>query len=260
MHDSSRFADKAQGARRQVGFLWILGNTIQFINIMASESTKVMVRTTIPITPLPPLTKRQSINTARLRLDAISQDDLPGFHKMRSSPVTMGNFNKGRTDQNLEETQAWLNKFLQPNDEQTYVFTIKSASTNEFIGMMGMVRMNNGVGWPEVGYGMGHEHWGKGYATEALLGLISAWWELPRGEVEEADMESRYVDADNDIPGTEYLMAIVAADNPPSSRVLAKAGFGKIAEWTMEPGFFETPTDVVAYRLQRPGAAAQIVD
>ncbi|KXJ97271.1 GNAT domain-domain-containing protein [Microdochium bolleyi] len=237
----------------------------------AIASRKVTVRTTLPVTPLPALAGRQPLETERLRLVPISQDDLAGYHAIRTRPEYMVHSSQGRVDRDLGETQAWLNRFLPPNDGSTYVFAIKEkvvgagpvgaetgTATGEgaekeddmdrAIGMMGIVRMNSGTGWPEVGYGINTTHHGKGYATELLREVVRFWWTLPREEVV-VEMKPRYVfgtapftegvgvlrEEDPElVEMPERIMAVADITNARSLRVMEKLGFVRFAEWDRE--------------------------
>lgn len=64
---------------------------------------------------------------------------------------------------------------------------------------------------PEIGYWLGEPHWGKGYAAEALSGLLDAVCALP---------------------GFATINARVLQSNPASIRVLEKAGFTVIEHTT----------------------------
>ncbi len=57
---------------------------------------------------------------------------------------------------------------------------------------------------PELGYWLGEPHWGRGYASEAAIGLLAAAQPLP---------------------GFANVIARVLQSNPASIRVLEKAGF-----------------------------------
>ncbi len=70
----------------------------------------------------------------------------------------------------------------------------------------------------EVGYRIAREHWGRGYASAALVKLVAGIDERP-------------------------LFAVVAVGNAASIRVLEKAGFAAVAE--------ETGDDGVALRVFR---------
>jgi RimJ/RimL family protein N-acetyltransferase len=73
---------------------------------------------------------------------------------------------------------------------------------NELIGMISAHRQATGV--PFIGYWLGTPHWGKGYATEAVQGLIDSLFSLI------------------DLPAIEADTRVI---NPASRRVLEKSGF-----------------------------------
>jgi len=98
----------------------------------------------------------------------------------------------------------------------------------ELIGRVGLLRHE---GWPglEVGWLLGREAWGHGYATEAARAASDyAWREL----------------------GAEELISLIAPDNHASARVAERLG--------MRPGedYDLRGTPVVIHRVARPGAAA----
>ncbi|WP_306223886.1 GNAT family N-acetyltransferase [Bosea beijingensis] len=73
---------------------------------------------------------------------------------------------------------------------------------NELIGMVSAHRQATGV--PFIGYWLGTPHWGKGYATEAVQGLIDSLFSLI------------------ELPAIEADTRVI---NPASRRVLEKSGF-----------------------------------
>ena len=67
---------------------------------------------------------------------------------------------------------------------------------------------------PELGYAFNPEVWGKGLATEAIRGMIEAYWEtFPNGHPAVGDEERT------------YLMAYTEKSNLASEKVLRKNGF-----------------------------------
>jgi len=76
------------------------------------------------------------------------------------------------------------------------------AKPNELIGMVSAHKQATGV--PFIGYWLGTPHWGKGYATEAVQGLIDSLFSLI------------------DLPAIEADTRVI---NPASRRVLEKSGF-----------------------------------
>src|SRR5688572_6523475 len=69
--------------------------------------------------------------------------------------------------------------------------------------IVGCIGLHEDGGQIEVGYWIAPAHWGRGYATEALSGLLA----LAR------------------LAGHRRIVSRHAADNPASGRVLRKAGF-----------------------------------
>ncbi|KAI1361124.1 acyl-CoA N-acyltransferase [Xylaria arbuscula] len=206
---------------------------------MASE-TKIKVRTTLPRHPFPSNATRTPIKTERLIIKPLTQDDLAALHALRTQPEVMACTALGKIDADLSETQARLDPFLPPRDADTYNPGIYLASTGELIGLGGVFGMagTSELGWPEVGYMIRKEHWGKGYTTEFLRAFVRAWWGLPRTEGEVV-VDRLSVDVDEGkgegegkmVP--EMLCAIVDRENMGSTRVMEKAGFKRFKSWTV---------------------------
>ncbi|OHE93723.1 acetyltransferase [Colletotrichum orchidophilum] len=226
----------------------------------------VTVHTTLPTLPLPPLASRPPILTERLILKPVSQDDLLSLHAMRTQPEVMKWTVAGRIDANIEETQAWLADNLPPNDAHNYNFTICLRSTGEFIGLGGCKRVpgpnrsgdgpGGELGWPEIGYLLREEAWGKGYATEFLRGFLGAWWSLPRSgcelRVEKSVIGERFQETLDSETTAEIITAVTELDNLPSQRVLSKTGFQKFKVWTERDEDTQEKTTLVGYGIEEP--------
>lgn len=60
-----------------------------------------------------------------------------------------------------------------------YAIMLRPSATNEkatFIGSIGVVRLSEDGTAAEVGYGIMPDHWGNGYAPEALNLLVDFYW------------------------------------------------------------------------------------
>jgi RimJ/RimL family protein N-acetyltransferase len=194
----------------------------------SNGAEKIKVWTTFPPMPLPPNSARSSIRTERLILKPFSADDLAAMHELRTQPEVMINTAIGRGDRDLAETQQTLDRYLPPKDLETYNYTIRLAATDELIGTGGMHTMST-FGWPEVGYMLKREFWGRGYASEFLRAWLDNWWKLPRSRVE-LEVDARTVDA-ADVEVTERVCAHIEISNGASRTVLNKAGFRLFTEW-----------------------------
>ncbi|KAK7983746.1 acetyltransferase [Apiospora arundinis] len=205
---------------------------------MASSSKLTKVKTTLPKLPFPPNADRPPIQTERLLIRALTRDDLPALHELRTQPEVMIFTVRGCVDRDLAETQARLDTFLPPTgDLETYNTAVCLAATGELLGLAGV--HNRGacseeLGWPEIGYIFKREHWGRGYATEFLRAFLERWWSLPRVETEvEVDLHTvpagYLLENGGRVP--EMVVAVVEAGNTGSLRVMEKAGFERFKEW-----------------------------
>ncbi|RYP69818.1 hypothetical protein DL769_005170 [Monosporascus sp. CRB-8-3] len=198
---------------------------------------RVRVKTTLPARPLPPNAERPHIRTERLVIRPFTPDDLAGLHSLRAQPEVMVYSSAGRVDRDEAETESRLKGELPPNDAANYHFVICLASTGEFLGTGGvhLGGSKNFFGWPELGYMLKREHWGRGYATEFVRAFLAAWWALPRSAVE-VEVDARSLDAGAPVAAgvPEQLSALVEASNLGSKGVLGKLGFRQFAEWTQE--------------------------
>ncbi|KAI0483393.1 acetyltransferase domain-containing protein [Xylariaceae sp. FL0804] len=234
------------------------------------------VRTTLPAVPLPPNADRAPIRTTRLVLRPIAPADLDGIHAMRTQEEVMIWTRRGRPNRDRAETQQFMDRFLPPNDGRTYEVAICLASTGELIGTGGMHTWVGAGGWPEVGYMLRHEFWGRGYASEFLAALAAGYGRLTREEVvldvaaesvglppppppppptttkmtgegeggggldeeeeKEADEQGQGLGLPPTVP--EMLWANFDATNGASGRVLEKTGFRNVVRWA-EPDIRE---------------------
>ncbi|KAH8657894.1 GNAT domain-containing protein [Xylariales sp. PMI_506] len=232
---------------------------------MAPESyaeATVTVKTTLPARPLPPLASRPIIKTERLVIRALSQDDLPGYHALRSEPEVMAFTSLGRVDVDLAESQKRLDAFLPPNDADTSNVAVLLAATGELIGVGGVHRFARDAagGWPEFGYMFSRAHWGRGYATEFARAFLPWWWSLPREnvEIQVEPLSAGLVGDENTTPGVEVieqLCAVVEVHNAGSLRIMDKMGFQKYKVWSTQDsraGFEDCFVELAVFVLGRP--------
>lgn len=138
----------------------------------------------------------------------------------------------------IEETEAHIaSKSFQSPDAsgacgRQFHFAIISAkdSTQRIIGTVGI---NSLFPAPSIGYGLHPDVWGKGYASEAVEGVIAAWWKLDR------------IDR-TQISGKEKLFAACNKENVGSMKVLQKNGFEIYKEMHIEGD------SVALFEVERP--------
>ena len=87
-----------------------------------------------------------------------------------------------------------------------------------------------GWGWPELGYMLRVEHWGKGYATEFVKAFVEDWKKLPRVETQiRVDNRTASPNVDGLVP--EHLIAVTEISNARSQNILRKCGFEPFITW-----------------------------
>lgn len=83
--------------------------------------------------------------------------------------------------------------------------------------VIGMVGINALVPAPSIGYGIHPEFWGKGFVSEAVAGVVDAWWKLERTDLKQQSGEVALE--------SEKLYAACNKANAGSMKVLLKNGF-----------------------------------
>ncbi|KFA65606.1 hypothetical protein S40285_04345 [Stachybotrys chlorohalonatus IBT 40285] len=217
----------------------------------------VDIKTMLPAIPYPLSDARPVIKTKRLLLRPVTAADLDDMHALRLQPEVMVWTIQGRPDKDLEETRKVMDRFLPPNDARDFNYAICLGDTGEMVGVGGVRSMEGTLGWPELGYMLRKEAWGKGYASEFVAGFLRAWWSLPRAE-RAIRVDRDAIVGDDDGPVThEHLVAITQDGNLGSQNVLRKMGMQPIKKWAVDedskPG---QKTVLLAFAVKSPVAAA----
>lgn len=222
-------------------------------------STFVRVRTTLPRLPLPPMSARLPVTTARLLIRPVAATDLEALHVLRTQPEVMKWTLAGRVDADLDETRAKLDNSLPQGPEgeeknenffRTYQCAICLRETGELIGTGGVHNWRSLFGWPELGYMFRREFWGAGLAPEFVAGFVGGVWERLEREQVVTEVDRRTVviqgvdgglvqgsgdgNGDGVLEVPEQLIAITAEENGKSQRVLQKSGFEWFLTWQDE--------------------------
>ncbi|KAJ6107594.1 N-acetyltransferase GNAT family [Penicillium sp. IBT 18751x] len=178
-----------------------------------------------------------SIESDRLHLRPVTDSDIPALFAIRSKPE-VAQFNHPKTPfKTHAETREWVaSKVFTSGTSDTIGRSFNYAICDKSqpgVPLIGYVSINEVVPCPEIGYSLLPEMWGKGYATEALRLMLSAWWRLPRrtwGDDEEV----------------EKVYAISQRNNLGSCAVLRKCGFGVEKEVDFEED------ELYVWSLRRP--------
>lgn len=161
--------------------------------------------------------------TKRLRLRPLRADDLTALHAIFSNPCAMRYWDRPAWD-DVGQTRALLEAFMRDAPDEHLEYAVEKDGT--CIGRVGMWKR-----W-EIGYILAPDHWGHGYATEAVAALIADVWRR--------------------FPAAERLTAEIDPRNIASARLLEKQGFvlSHIEERNFRYG--DEWCDTAYYALPRP--------
>ena len=158
---------------------------------------------------------------------------------------------QGGPDPNLAHSKTKLEARLPPAGDAKFEYVVCIAETGQMIGTAGCHLPVGELGWPELGYMLLPEAWGKGYATEMMQAFLQAWWALPRKEIE-LSVDKGTVSMGADGKATETIIAMTHLDNVASQRVLTKVKMPLIKMFeeksTIEPSTSEVVKAYVSRR------------
>jgi RimJ/RimL family protein N-acetyltransferase len=134
----------------------------------------------------------------RIDLHPIEEEDLPFLAEQMNDPDVWATLGSRRPINQHQEREWW--EQLDERDGVTLLVVANGAP----VGNLGYGDVNENWGTAEVGYALHPDHWGNGYATEAVALLTRYAFEERR---------------------LAKLVAKAYAHNPASMRVLEKAGW-----------------------------------
>ena len=120
--------------------------------------------------------------TERLLLRPAREDDLEPLHAIFSEPRAMAYWSS-LPHGDLETTRDWLSSMIAIRSGEGEDFIIEC--DGQLIGKAGLYR------FPDIGYILHPDHWGRGYAREALTFVIDRAFEVHGLERIAADVDPR---------------------------------------------------------------------
>lgn len=109
------------------------------------------------------------LETDRLVLRPFKVSDAQEVFDTWTNDDEVSRFMRWTTHKNVEETKTWLRE--EENNcksKEYYTWGITLKQTGKLIGSIAAFLRPNEDNRYEVGYGLGKDYWGQGYATEAL--------------------------------------------------------------------------------------------
>ena len=110
------------------------------------------------------------------------------------------------------------------------VFAITEATTGKLMGMCGLHLVKRRYELPHMGYWIGEEYWGRGYATQAARALVDLFFKVGSEDI---------------------LLMSVLEDNAASRRVIEKCGGEFWKQDTNFSAYFEKEMKVDHFRITR---------
>ncbi len=112
------------------------------------------------------------VTTERLVLRELRPTDVEQVFALRSDPLVMQHVNRplAKTIEDASALIDLINSMVAANDAVQWAITLKGDDT--FIGLIGFWRIVKEHHYGELGYMLAHEHWGKGYLSEAIGALV----------------------------------------------------------------------------------------
>ena len=143
-----------------------------------------------------------TIETERLLIRPITQDDLPWLVEMRS-PDAVNRYMGGPKMQNAESLTERMKFYLASIEKFGFGFSVMSLKSNgEKIGTSGLVPLA-GTDEIEIGYNLSEKYWRQGYGYECAMAWLRYGFETA---------------------GLERIVAVAHPDNTGSWRIMEKCG------------------------------------
>ena len=166
------------------------------------------------------------IETARLVLRAPIRGDVPALVALADNKAIAEKLSRLPSPYTRADGIAFVEIFAQRADERPYLITSHAGE------LLGVVGFSYAMGdHPELGYWLGEPHWGKGFMSEAVKGLLEAAFATGLYPV---------------------VRARALATNEASIHVLEKAGFGKVGRPALDRTGVHQGKLLVSFRREQP--------
>lgn len=142
-----------------------------------------------------PLTLDSPIVTERLLLRRVAREDLPGLFEMNGDD-RVTSFLPYPTWATAADGEAWFGRMERIQaDGLALQMALCEKDSGRAIGSCLLFRLDEGSARVELGYALGHAHWGRGLMREALEAVIAHAFSAMRirrieGEVDTANAAS----------------------------------------------------------------------
>lgn len=120
----------------------------------------------------------KTIETARLRLRPFQTEDIPAAYHNWMSDEQVTAFLRWQTHSDIQVSeqviQSWIQSYCKAD---FYQWAIALKHSDEPIGSISVVELNERTNMVHIGYCIGSRWWHQGYTSEALHALIAFFFE-----------------------------------------------------------------------------------
>ncbi|UCH64722.1 MAG: GNAT family N-acetyltransferase [Ignavibacterium sp.] len=112
------------------------------------------------------------LETERIFLRKIKEDDIPGIYRFYSGSDTLKNIardNFTKKEQAIEKVKLFHKSY---EERKAIWWTFNQKPKDEFIGFGGLFEISKKSNKAEIGYGLLPDYWGKGIMSEVVEKLI----------------------------------------------------------------------------------------
>src|SRR5438270_289420 len=146
--------------------------------VIFRRSTKHAIKTTM-LTATDYLTVRNSMNqqtleTSRLVLRPLALEDAPAISRLAGRREIADTTLAIPHPYSEVQAQEWLKAHVGPSEpnRREMIFAVTLKPDDQLIGTMGLREIDKDHCLAEIGFWVGVDFWGKGYATEAAAELL----------------------------------------------------------------------------------------
>ena len=172
-----------------------------------------------------------SLQTTRLTMRPPRPEDAQGIFFGYAQDPEVVRFMLWRAHQSLDQSREFVQLALEGwASNLRFPWIITRLGSDDVLGMIEL-RLEFGTG--DVGFVLRRDHWGHGFATEALLAVLAIA---------------------GTIPDLHRVWAICHVDNHASARVMEKAGMKREELWERYetfPNISSDPKDVYCYGMEK---------
>lgn len=121
------------------------------------------------------------LRTQRLRLRTFTEADLPLYAALNADPPVAEMLGRPLTRAESDDIAEWANERWE--EERLGLLAVERLADGAFLGMCGLHHLKDRPDDVEIGWRLAHEHWGRGYATEAARAWLAYGFgtlDLPR--------------------------------------------------------------------------------